>query len=114
MVIDVCGLVTNICVVNSCIGGVKFFENYKTQHPTHSSLHIPHFRILNEFSLYLYIFPLSETDCLKQSHISYKIYSNQKKYNAAVESNDYKKYSVSIIGTPAADDYTPTSPLDDR
>ena len=109
MVIDVCGLVTNICVVNSCIGGIKFFENYKKQNLIHSSLNIPHFRILNEFSLYLYLFPLSETDCLKQSRISYKIYSNQKKYNAAVESNDYKKYSVSIIGTPAADDYTPTS-----
>lgn len=105
MVIDVCGLVTNICVVNSCIGGIKFFENYKTLKPQHSSLHIPHFRILNEFSLYLYLFPLSETDCLDKSNISYKIYPNQDEY----DSNDkkYKEQLVSIIGTPAADNYIP-------
>lgn len=41
MEIDVCGLVTNICVAKTCITGVKMFEALKVQNVT--------FKILNEF-----------------------------------------------------------------
>jgi len=99
MVIDVCGLVTNICVVNSCIGGIKFFENIKKR--LQQNLNIPHFRILNEYSLYLYAFPLSEMQCLDFSQISYEIYGDENEYNKEKHPN------VSIIGKPAADGYEP-------
>jgi nicotinamidase-related amidase len=105
MVIDVCGLVTNICVVNSCIGGIKFFENVKAR--LQSGLNVPHFRILNEYSLYLYVFLPSEIDCLKKANISHKIYENDDEYQ-----NDNQSrliHSVSIIGTTAADGYTPNT-----
>ena len=115
MVIDVCGLVTNICVVNSCIGGVKLFENIKKRlqlKTLQEDFNIPHFRILNEYSLYLYAFPLSETQCLDQSAITYKIYESEAAYtteNAKVDtSHSRHSHSVSIIGTPAADGYIPT------
>lgn len=105
MVIDVCGLVTNICVVNSCIGGVKFFENYNKLHED-IPVKIPHFRILNEFSLYLYLFPLSEKQCLKNANISFKLYPSEDKY---ISDREHKLLShfVSIIGTKSADGYTP-------
>ena len=112
MVIDVCGLVTNICVVNSCIGGIKLFENIKTRLPATKLLddfNIPHFRILNEYSLYLYVFKLSETQCLENAKISYKIYDSEYAYNSDIAKVDtsHSSHSVSIIGTLAVDKYTP-------
>jgi nicotinamidase-related amidase len=101
MVIDVCGLVTNICVVNTCVGGVKLFENIK-KHKL-KDLHIPHFRILNQYSLYLYVFPLSEMDILNQAHIKYTIYKNETEYS---KSNS-KANKVSIISESAVDGYKP-------
>lgn len=111
MVIDVCGLVTNICVVNTCIGGVKFFENVKNL--TIHNLTVPHFRILNEFSLYLYAFPDTEVKCLDSSNILYEIYNDEDAYSnkkeKVKEKVKEKRPKVSIIGTPAADGYTPLS-----
>lgn len=114
MVIDVCGLVTNICVVNSCIGGIKFFENYKkTKLQAQAQFTVPHFRILNEYSLYLYAYPFSETQALNSSGIGYNIYKNEIEYNANANaiSKKLKSVSVSIIGIPAADGYIPINSI---
>ena len=60
--IDVCGLVTNICVVNTCIAAYKLFKE--------KGLPIPKIRLLNDCSLNYYPVP-NAIEKLKSSGVPY-------------------------------------------
>lgn len=99
--INVCGLVTNICVVNSCIGGLKIFEYYNT-HNFHDSYKLSDFKItlLNEYSLRSY----------SEMVPSVKQVIDNAKYNCievkqTTETIDDKFKIIYIDNTAAADDH---------
>ena len=75
VVIDVCGLVTNICVVHTCIGGYKYFK-------LENSDNIPKFQILNEYCLPLYTknYNKSEVQVLKNTGFHYFGHKLHKSY----------------------------------
>jgi len=93
--IDVCGLVTNICVVNTCIGGLKLCRELFGEKS-------PRFNLLNEYSLNLHLDVVSSTvDKLNKANFKinddYDIIDNK--------TTDLKKNHIYVINQLAVDDY---------
>lgn len=108
--IDVCGVVTNICVVNTCITGYKMFEYLNTQ--TDTGMGIPKFKLLNQYCLNLYPLELHASNIIEMAGIEYKIYSTDDSSNADDKYNsDADKKSISIINNPSVDNYIIPQPL---
>ena len=94
VVIDVCGLVTNICVVNTCIGGVKMFNAMNSEQ-------VPKFRLLNEYSLTLYPpYPITVHQALQNSSIPFVV----------TDSDMVSEQPITVINEPAADGYIIVKP----
>jgi nicotinamidase-related amidase len=92
LTIDVCGLVTNICVVNTCIGALKIFrENHKTVK----------INLLNEYSLNLHIPTIDAIDKMKKCH--FKENTDYEIINDESKSKNYNK--IYFINKPAEDGF---------
>ncbi len=93
LTIDVCGLVTNICVVNTCVGGLKIFRENNNNKVK--------INLLNEYSLNLHI-PIPDAiekmkKCNLKENTDYEI------INDISESTEYNK--IYFVNEPAADKY---------
>lgn len=89
--IDVCGLVTNICVVNTCIAGYKMFKKYNNANKNKIKI-----RLLNDCSLTYHPMP-SAIAVLEKSKIPFIVHKDIKECTLC-------KDCICIINKKAADD----------
>ena len=94
--IDVCGVVTNICVVNTCISGYKMFEYLNIK----NKKGIPKFRLLNEYCLNLYAVPIAASSFINMASVEYEFYNYEDEYKSKEQSKP-----ISIINVPSVDGY---------